>query len=66
VKREPLIPTPPFPDHPAGHSACAGAAEVVPERLFGRHPGRALEVTSATAPSVVVRAATVEEIAQGW
>jgi hypothetical protein len=62
---EPLIATPPFPDYPAGHTACAGAAEVVLEHLFGRHPGRPLELTSATAPGVVVRAATVGEIAQG-
>src|SRR5262249_7805868 len=34
----PLIATPPFPDYPAGHSACAGAAEAVLERLLGRNP----------------------------
>jgi len=61
----PLIATPPFPDYPAGHSACAGAAEAVLERLFVRAPGVTLELSSASAPGVVIRAASVREVAQG-
>src|SRR5262249_35716832 len=61
----PLIATPPFPDYPAGHSACAGAAEAVLERLLGRNPATPIELSSATAPGVVVRAANVREVAEG-
>lgn len=61
----PLLATPPFPDYPAGHAICAGAAELVLARLFGPNPGIPLELTSATAPGVVVHAATVGEIARG-
>ncbi len=61
----PLIATPPFPDYPAGHAISAGAWEVVLERLFGATPGISLELSSATAPGVVVHASTVREIARG-
>ncbi len=61
----PLLVTPPFPDYPAGHAICAGAAELVLARLFGLNPGIPLELTSATAPGVVVHASTVGEIARG-
>jgi len=61
----PLLVTPPFPDYPAGHAVCAGAAELVLARLFGPKPGVPLELTSATAPGVVVHAGTVGEIARG-
>ena len=61
----PLIVTPPFPDYPAGHSSCAGAAEAVLERLLGRNPGVTIEVSSVAAPGVVVRARNVQEVAEG-
>ena len=61
----PLLVTPPFPDYPAGHAICAGAAELVLARLFGPNPGISLELTSATAPGVVVHASTVGAIARG-
>ena len=61
----PLIVTPPFPDYPAGHTSCAGAAEAVLERLLGRNPKVLIEVSSAAAPGVVVRAANVREVADG-
>jgi hypothetical protein len=44
----PLLVTPPFPDYPAGHTAYAGAAEIVLKALFGDQPGE-LAITSATA-----------------
>lgn len=45
----PLLPTPPFPDDVAGHTACAGAAETVLVHVFGPTPDVALELTSAAA-----------------
>lgn len=42
------ITTPPFPDYPAGHTAYAGAAEVVLAGVFGDQPA-ALDITSQTA-----------------
>lgn len=61
----PLLATPPFPDYPAAHAICAGAWEVVLERLFGPTPGIPLELSSATAPGVVVHASSTREIARG-
>ncbi len=45
---EPLVPTPPFPDYPAGHTAYGGAAEVALTAVFGAQPGEFF-LTSATA-----------------
>ncbi len=61
----PLLVTPPFPDYPAAHAVCAGAAELVLARLFGPNPGIPLELTSPTAPGVVVHASNLGEIARG-
>jgi hypothetical protein len=49
----PLLTTPPFPDYIAGHTTYGGAAERVLERLFGRRPGIALQLRSATGGGVV-------------
>ena len=46
----PLLVTPPFPDYIAGHTTYAGAAKQVLEHIFGRNPGVAMTLTSATAP----------------
>jgi membrane-associated phospholipid phosphatase len=46
-----FIPTPRFPDYPAGHATYAGAAETVLTALFGRNPGT-LSITSPTAGNV--------------
>ena len=43
----PLLPTPRFPDYPAGHATFAGAAEQVLAALFGENPG----TVSITSPS---------------
>jgi hypothetical protein len=32
----PLLPTPPFPEYPSGHSAACGSAQVILESVFGR------------------------------
>ena len=48
----PLLPTPPFPDHIAGHTTFAGAAEVVLARIFGPDPGT-FSLVSAATPGVV-------------
>lgn len=61
----PLLPTPPFPDYVAGHTACAGAAETVLVHIFGPTPGVSLELTSAAAPGVVLHASNVQEVARG-
>jgi|SRR5579884_605831 len=42
----PLLPTPPFPDYPAGHTVNAGASEVVLTEIFGAAPGT-FHITSA-------------------
>ncbi|MFI5257619.1 MAG: vanadium-dependent haloperoxidase [Gemmatimonadales bacterium] len=46
-----FIPTPRFPDYPAGHATYAGAAETVLSALFGENPGT-LSITSPTAGNV--------------
>ena len=61
----PLLVTPPFPDYIAGHTAYAGAAEEALNHVFGRHPGVALTLTSATAPGVALTYGTFDEIADG-
>jgi hypothetical protein len=58
----PLIPTPPFPDYPAGHTAYAGAAEVVLSAALGESPGE-LSITSATAAGATHRYRSFHEIA---
>jgi hypothetical protein len=60
----PLLVTPPFPDYIAGHTTYAGAAEEVLNRVFGRHPGVVMPLTSATAPGVVETYTTFEDIAE--
>ena len=32
----PLLPTPPFPEYPSGHSAACGSAQIILESAFGR------------------------------
>jgi len=61
----PLLVTPPFPDYIAGHTTYAGAAKQVLEHIFGRNPGVAMTLTSATAPGVVETYTTFEDIADG-
>ena len=61
----PLLVTPPFPDYIAGHTTYAGAAEEVLGGVFGEHPGIVINLTSATAPGVIEKYASFEEIAEG-
>jgi hypothetical protein len=61
----PLLVTPPFPDYVAGHTAYAGAAEKVLGHVFGRNPGVVMALTSGTAPGVVERYASFDDIARG-
>jgi hypothetical protein len=61
----PLLVTPPFPDYIAGHTTYAGAAKEVLEHVFGRTPGIAVKLTSATAPGVTETYTTFEDIADG-
>jgi hypothetical protein len=58
----PAIVTPPFPAYPSGHACAAGAAREVLERIFGPD-GHAIELTSATAPSVTFRYASFKAVA---
>ena len=58
----PAIVTPPFPAYPSGHACAAGAARDVLERIFGPD-GHAIELTSATAPSVTFRYASFKAVA---
>ena len=58
----PLLPTPPFPDYPAGHTSYGGAAEVVLEEVFGTEPG-ALAIKSSTAGGVMHHYGRFSEIA---
>ena len=59
----PLLPTPPFPDYPAGHTSYGGAAEVVLEAAFGADPGD-LAITSPTAGGVTHHYGHFSEIAE--
>jgi hypothetical protein len=59
----PLLPTPPFPDYVCGHSSLAGAAQAVFESWFGRKPGVALTLTSASTPGTTRRYTTFRSIA---
>lgn len=59
----PLIATPPFPDYPAGHTAFAGAAEVILEALLGDKPGE-FSITSPTAGGVTHRYQSVRDVAE--
>jgi hypothetical protein len=61
----PLLPTPPFPDYVAGHTACAGAAEGVLVHVFGPDPGVSLQLNSPDLPGVVLHPANVQEVARG-
>jgi hypothetical protein len=61
----PLLVTPPFPDYVAGHTAYAGAAETALVHVFGRDPGIVMALTSRTAPGVVLRYTSFEEMAEG-
>jgi hypothetical protein len=58
----PLLPTPPFPDYPAGHTSYAGAAEVVLSAALGESPGE-LSITSATAAGATHHYRSFHEIA---
>jgi hypothetical protein len=40
-----LLPTPPYPEYPSGHSTNSSAMARVLERLFGDQPGVPIEVT---------------------
>lgn len=46
----PLVPTPPHPDYPSGHTANSGAMAAVLSALFGRSPGFVITATSAQNP----------------
>ena len=59
----PLLTTPPFPDYPAGHTAFAGAAEVVLEALLGDKPGE-FSITSPTARGATHRYQSVRDVAE--
>ena len=58
----PLLPTPRFPDYPAGHAAYGGAAERVLTALFGPQPGE-LSITSSTAANATHTYRNFHEIA---
>lgn len=58
----PLLPTPRFPDYPAGHTTFGGAAERVMTAMFGEQPG-ALSITSPTAGNVTHSYQSFHEIA---
>jgi hypothetical protein len=58
---EPLIETPMHPEYPCAHCINAGAVAAVLEAEFGDGPLPGLEMTSASAPGVVHRWATVRE-----
>ena len=60
----PLLTTPPFPDYIAGHTTYGGAAERVLEHLFGRRPGIALQLRSATGRGVVKSYDTFAQISE--
>jgi hypothetical protein len=60
----PLLVTPPFPDHVAGHPTYGGAAARVLAGLLGEAPGVTLVLSSPTAPGVEPRYATFEAIAE--
>lgn len=50
----PLLATPRHPEYPSGHAGYAGTAEAVLGALAGPKPSRAIVLTSATAPGVVL------------
>jgi hypothetical protein len=58
----PLLPTPRFPDYPAGHTTYGGAAERVLTAIFGEDPGM-LSITSPTAGNVTHTYRNFHEIA---
>ena len=57
----PLIATPPFPSYPSAHASASGAARAVLEGLYGKD-GFAVDLTSSTAPGVVLRYTAWEQI----
>jgi hypothetical protein len=59
----PMLPTPPFPDYPAGHTAYAGAAEEVLRALVGDARGE-LVISSATAGGATHHYRSFSEIAE--
>ena len=56
--------TPPFPDYVAGHTAFAGAAEMVLAHVFGANPRVVITLTSRTAPDVVETYSTFADVAR--
>ena len=60
----PLLVTPPFPDYVAGHTAFAGAAEMVLAHAFGANPRVVITLTSRTAPGVVETYSTFADVAR--
>jgi hypothetical protein len=60
----PLLPTPPFPDYVAGHTAYAGAAAAALDHAFGRNPGVEMKLTSRTARGVVLTYSRFDDIAR--
>ena len=49
----PLVPTPPHPDYPSGHTANSGAMAAVLTLLFGDSPGFVIVATSSQNPGFV-------------
>jgi hypothetical protein len=43
---QPLVPTPPHPEYPSGHTANSGAMAAVLSLIFGDRPGFEIEATS--------------------
>ena len=49
----PLVPTPPHPDYPSGHTSNSGAMAAVLSVLFGADPGFVIQATSSQNPGFV-------------
>ena len=49
----PLMPTPPFPEYPSGHSAACGSAQAILESAFGRSTAFAATSTPSASSTLV-------------
>jgi hypothetical protein len=57
----PLVPTPPHPEYPSGHTANSGAMAFVLAALFGDAPGFVIEATSSQTPGIIRSWRTFDE-----
>jgi membrane-associated phospholipid phosphatase len=57
----PLVPTPPHPEYPSGHTANSGAMAAVLKAIFGDAPGFVIEATSPQNPGFVRQWQTFSE-----